>query len=93
MPLLQNVECAGDSQRRADQRLATVIHAALGGARTVINVGARAASYEPADRVVLAVEPSRTMRAQRPSHLVPAIDATAEALPSTMACLTRQWHQ
>jgi SAM-dependent methyltransferase len=30
---------------------------------------------------VLAVEPSRAMRAQRAAHLAPAIDAVAEALP------------
>jgi SAM-dependent methyltransferase len=77
-------ERAGDgyaSHRRADDRIAVLIHAALGGARTVINVGAGARSYEPTDRVLVAVEPSRTMRAQRPSDLVTAIDATAEALP------------
>jgi SAM-dependent methyltransferase len=45
------------------------------------DVGAGAGSYEPEDRYVLAVEPSPTMRAQRPSHLAPAIDAVAEALP------------
>jgi SAM-dependent methyltransferase len=30
---------------------------------------------------VLAIEPSATMRAQRPRHLAPAIDARAESLP------------
>ena len=53
--------------RRTDPRIAAQIHAALGGARTVINVGAGAGSYEPADRWVLAVEPAATMRAQRPA--------------------------
>ncbi len=33
------------------------------------------------DRAVTAVEPSASMRAQRPPHLAPAIDAVAEALP------------
>ena len=51
--------------RRADPRIAARIHAALGDARTVLNVGAGAGSYEPGDRWVLAVEPSATMRAQR----------------------------
>ncbi len=54
---------------------------ALGDARTVLNVGAGAGSYEPVDRVVTAVEPSAAMRAQRPAHYPPAIDATAEQLP------------
>jgi SAM-dependent methyltransferase len=68
-------------QRRTDPRIARLVHAALGGARSVVNVGAGAGSYEPADRQVTAVEPSAAMRAQRPAGLVPAIDATAEALP------------
>jgi SAM-dependent methyltransferase len=67
--------------RREDPRIAARIHAALGGARTVLNVGAGAGSYEPPDRDVTAVEPSAVMRAQRPSSAAPAIDARAEALP------------
>ncbi|MGA2469183.1 MAG: class I SAM-dependent methyltransferase [Solirubrobacteraceae bacterium] len=68
-------------QRRPDPRIAARIHAALGDARTVLNVGAGTGSYEPAGRWVLAVEPSATMRAQRPPGASPAIDARAEALP------------
>jgi len=68
-------------QRRTDPRIAAVVHAALGAARTVLNVGAGAGSYEPLDRHVVAVEPARAMRAQRPAHLTPAIDAVAERLP------------
>lgn len=67
--------------RRPDPRIAAVITAALGDARTVLNVGAGAGSYEPADREVTAVEPSAAMRAQRPAALPPALDATAEQLP------------
>ena len=81
--------------RRADPRIAARIHAALGDARTVLNVGAGSGSYEPDDRWVLAVEPSATMRAQRPPGAAPAIDARAEALPlddgavdAAMACVT-----
>src|SRR6185436_17056924 len=81
--------------RRADPRIAARIHAALGDARTVLNVGAGAGSYEPRDRWVLAVEPSSAMRAQRPPDAAPAIDARAEALPfddeavdAAMACVT-----
>ncbi len=81
--------------RRADPRIAARIHAALGDARTVLNVGAGTGSYEPEDRSVLAVEPSATMRAQRPAGAAPAIDACAEALPfendafdAAMACVT-----
>jgi SAM-dependent methyltransferase len=67
--------------RRPDPRLAAQIHRALGDARTVLNVGAGTGAYEPHDRDVLAVEPSATMRAQRPPDAAPAIDARAEALP------------
>jgi SAM-dependent methyltransferase len=83
------------SHRRADPRIAARIHEALGDARTVLNVGAGAGSYEPEDRWVLAVEPSATMRAQRPAGAAPAIAARAEALPlddgavdAAMACVT-----
>ncbi|KLL11909.1 MULTISPECIES: class I SAM-dependent methyltransferase [Protofrankia] len=95
-------EAHGDGyvrQRRTDPRIAVLIHAALGDARTVLNVGAGAGSYEPADRHVVAVEPSATMRSQRPRHLAPAIDATAAELPfdddsvdAAMATVTvHQW--
>jgi len=67
--------------RRPDPRIAALIEWALGDARSVLNVGAGAGSYEPTDRDVTAVEPSASMRAQRPSHLTPAIDAVAEQLP------------
>jgi SAM-dependent methyltransferase len=86
-------------RRRPDPRIAAHVHAALGDARTVLNVGAGAGSYEPEDRHVVAVEPSAAMRAQRPRHLAPAIDATAERLPfddnsfdAAMATITiHQW--
>jgi SAM-dependent methyltransferase len=81
--------------RRTDPRIAARVHAALGDAVTVINVGAGAGSYEPDDRWVLAVEPSATMRSQRPPGSAPVIDARAEALPlddgavdAAMACVT-----
>jgi len=67
--------------RRADPRIAARIAAALGDARTVLNVGAGAGSYEPTDREVTAVEPSASMRAQRPESLPIAINARAESLP------------
>jgi SAM-dependent methyltransferase len=67
--------------RQPDPRIASAIWAALGTARTVVNVGAGAGSYEPPDRQVLAVEPSSTMRAQRPASAAPVISARAEALP------------
>ena len=67
--------------RQPDPHIAEFIRAALGDAGTVLNVGAGAGSYEPIDRDVTAVEPSASMRAQRPAHLPVAIDGTAESLP------------
>jgi hypothetical protein len=88
-------------KRRTDPRIAALIDDALGDARTLLNVGAGAGSYEPADRHVVAVEPSASMRAQRPRHLAPAIDAVAEKLPfddrvfdAAMATVTvHQWRE
>ena len=62
----------------------------------MVNVGAGAGSYEPADRYVVAVEPSAAMRAQRAT---PAVIGVAEALPfdddsfdAAMATITiHQW--
>ncbi|PYY41422.1 MULTISPECIES: class I SAM-dependent methyltransferase [unclassified Curtobacterium] len=67
--------------RRPEPSFERAIRAALGQARTVLNVGAGAGSYEPRDREVTAVEPSATMRAQRPGDLPEAVDASAEDLP------------
>jgi SAM-dependent methyltransferase len=67
--------------RREDPELRTRIEAALGDARSVVNVGAGTGSYEPQDRYVIAVEPSDVMAAQRPPERVPAIRATASRLP------------
>jgi SAM-dependent methyltransferase len=66
--------------RQPDPRIAARIHAALGDAATVINVGAGTGSYEPPE-TVLAVEPSAVMIAQRPPGAAPAVQAGAEAIP------------
>jgi SAM-dependent methyltransferase len=67
--------------RREDPRIAARIRAALGDARTVLNVGAGAGAYEPADLEVTAVEPSEVMRSQRLPGAAPVVAACAEALP------------
>jgi SAM-dependent methyltransferase len=67
--------------RRTEPRIAAQIWAALGDARTVVNVGAGTGSYEPPDREVTAVEPSALMQAQRPAGAAPCLAATAESLP------------
>lgn len=67
--------------RRPDPRIAAIIHAALGDALSVVNVGAGTGSYEPVDREVLAVEPSEVMIRQRPPDAAPCLQGSAEALP------------
>lgn len=87
------------SYRQPEPAIAALIGQALGPARTVLNLGAGAGSYEPRDREVTAVEPSASMRARRPADLTVAIDAVAERLPfpdghfeASMATFTiHQW--
>jgi SAM-dependent methyltransferase len=67
--------------RREDPRIAAQIHAALGDAQTVVNVGAGAGSYEPRDRQVIPIEPSDVMIAQRDASLPRAIRGGAFPLP------------
>jgi SAM-dependent methyltransferase len=67
--------------RRTEPRIAEQVWAALGDARTVLNVGAGTGSYEPTGRDVTAVEPSAVMRAQRPAGVAPCVAAAAESLP------------
>jgi SAM-dependent methyltransferase len=68
-------------RRQADPRIEKAIVAALADARSVINVGAGGGSYEPADRPVLAVEPSSVMIRQRSAGAAPCVRASAESLP------------
>jgi SAM-dependent methyltransferase len=84
MPSAQLYDAIGATYtvtRRTEPRIAARIWAALGDARTVLNVGAGSGSYEPSDRDVTAVEPSAVMRAQRPVGAAPCVAATAERLP------------
>jgi SAM-dependent methyltransferase len=81
--------------RKPDSRIETVIGRALGSAKTVLNVGAGAGSYEPVDRQVTAIEPSVEMIRQRGASAAPVIRGHAEDLPfddnsfdASMAILT-----
>jgi SAM-dependent methyltransferase len=67
--------------RQPDPRIAAHLEAALGDARSVLNVGAGTGSYEPAEREVTAVEPSRVMIKQRPPGAAPVVQGSAEKLP------------
>jgi SAM-dependent methyltransferase len=67
--------------RRTDQRWLTPVLAALGDARTILDVGSGTGSYEPPGRTVFAVEPSAEMIRQRPPGAALAVQAVGEALP------------
>ncbi len=82
MPQLYDKIGAGyNAHRSPDPRIGAAILHALGLARSVLNVGAGAGSYEPADRAVVAVEPSTAMIRQRPHGSAPVVQASATALP------------
>jgi SAM-dependent methyltransferase len=70
--------------RQPDGRIAGRIRTAIGDARTLVNVGAGAGSYEPDDMAVTAVEPSWRMLAQH-GHKALVVRAAAEQLPFTDA--------
>lgn len=85
--------------RQPEPAIEALILNALGEAASILNVGAGSGSYEPRDRKVTALEPSASMRSQRPVHLPAAINGTAESLPfanksfdASMATFTiHQW--
>lgn len=80
-PLYDTIGATYTVTRRTEPRIAAMVWAALGDARTVVNVGAGTGSYEPPGRDVTAVEPSAVMRAQRPAGAAPCVAAAAESLP------------
>jgi SAM-dependent methyltransferase len=80
-PRYDSIGSGYTNTRREDPLIAARLHGLLGSARSVVNVGAGGGSYEPADRYVIAIEPSDVMAAQRPPHRVPAIRASAGSLP------------
>src|SRR5215471_13340493 len=79
--LYDSIGAAYTVTRRTEPRIAARIWAALGDARSVLNVGDGNGSYEPPDRDVTAVEPSAVMRALRPEGSAPCVAAAAESLP------------
>lgn len=68
-------------RRQSDPRIGAAIESTIAGCESILNVGAGTGSYEPQSRMVIAVEPSRTMIAQRPVGASPVVQAYAEALP------------
>src|SRR5689334_15971862 len=81
--------------RQPDPRIARRIQNALEDAKTILNVGAGAGSYEPRDGQITAVEPSARMIGQRPASDALVVQSSAEDLPfanksfdASMAVLT-----
>lgn len=58
IPRYEEIGLGYAATRSEDPGFRERIHRALGHARTVVNVGAGAGSYEPPDRHVIAIEPS-----------------------------------
>jgi SAM-dependent methyltransferase len=79
--LYDTIGASYTATRCTEPRIAAQVWAALGDARTVLNVGAGTGSYEPTDRQVLAVEPSALMRSQRMPGAAPCLVGSAEHLP------------
>ncbi len=67
--------------RATDPDIAAAIATALGGADSVLNVGAGTGSYEACAPKCVAIEPSTTMIDQRPVTSAPVVQGAAEHLP------------
>lgn len=83
--------------RRADPRFLRQIAKAVGGAASVLTVGAGTSGYEPPDRRVIAVELGDAIIAQRDMGAAPVVKGAVEALPfrdnsfaASMAVLTME---
>ncbi|PCJ93144.1 MAG: SAM-dependent methyltransferase [Hyphomicrobiales bacterium] len=81
--------------RQPEPKIAHRIETALGDAKSVLNVGAGAGSYEPVGRQITAIEPSAKMIGQRAASNATIIQGSAEELPfdnnsfdASMAVLT-----
>ena len=81
MALYDTIGARYAHHRRPDPRFASAVEAALGDARSVVNIGAGTGSYEPIDRDVIGVEPSAVMIQQRPPGAALCLQGSADALP------------
>ena len=67
--------------RRPDARIAAALFSEIGRRQRIVNLGAGAGAYEPDERNLVAVEPSRVMISQRPQNGSAVVQAYAESLP------------
>ena len=79
--LYDSIGLTYSDRRESDPRIAAAIEAAIAGCDSILNVGAGTGSYEPASKSLIAIEPSRTMIAQRPRGAAPVVQGFAESLP------------
>ena len=66
-------------RRRPDPRIAAQFHAAMGDAKSIVNVGAGAGGYEPVGPIVIALEPSTVMLEQHEGQR--RVQAVAQEMP------------
>ncbi len=79
-PIYDRIGTGYSAKRVPEPTWVAQISAALGDAASVLNVGAGSGNYEPVDRSVVALEPSRQMLSQR-RNANPAVQGVAEQLP------------
>lgn len=97
-PFAYDARIAGyGPMRRADARILQRIAKAVGGAASVLNIGAGTGGYEPPDRRVVTVEASEAVIKRRAKTSAPVVKAEVEHLPfkdrsfaASMAILTIQ---
>ena len=80
-PVYDQIGVGYATGRQPDPRWMRQIERATGDGVRALDVGAGTGSYEPTDRTVVAVEPSRTMIEQRAPASAPVIQAMAQNLP------------
>lgn len=80
-PVYDRIGIGYATGRQPEPRWMRQIECAIGDGLRVLDVGAGTGSYEPTDRTVVAVEPSRTMIEQRTQASAPVVQAVAQNLP------------
>lgn len=81
IPIYERIGEGYAEKRRPDPRWLVQIHSAMVGGNSVLNVGAGSGSYEPVDKMVVALEPSEVMIGQRSPDAAPVVRGRAELLP------------
>lgn len=80
-PLYDKIGTRYSQYRKPDSRIEAAILREIGDRQRILNLGAGAGAYEPADRDVVALEPSAVMISQRSANTAPVVQGQAECLP------------